>query len=348
MEVLITKEKVLVIQTAFLGDAILTLPMIQKLKEIYPNFSIDVLCIPSTSEIFCNSPFVDEVIIYDKKNRQKSIKELIKLIKNIRRKKYYRIYSPHRSFRTSLIVWLSKSKETFGFDNASLSFFYSHKIFYDKNIHEVARNLQLIGIDTFANNWRIAPIVKINSDIEKKIKEQIPFENKKFAAIAPGSVWATKRYPMEYYEVVVEYLVNQNYFIFFIGGNDDKTLCESLQNKFLQNSISFASKLSVIETITLLKQCSVLICNDSAPTHMGMAAQIPTLTIYCSTMPEFGFYPYNELSKYVSFDDLRCKPCGIHGHKKCPIKTFDCGYLLAPQTIIEKLKLILNTKKISS
>ena len=51
----------------------------------------------------------------------------------------------------------------------------------------------------------------------------------------------------------------------------------------------------------------------------------PVLTIYCSTVPEFGFYPYNKKSSYISFNDLNCKPCGIHGYEKCPIKSFDCG-----------------------
>lgn len=345
MEVLNSNERILVIQTAFLGDAILTLPMIQKLKELYPNYSIDVLCIPTTEEVFRNSPFVNDVIVYDKKYQQKSIKELFLLIKKIRSKNYFKIYSPHRSFRTSIIVLFSGSENTYGFKNASLSFFYKYRIKYDKNVHEVARNLQLIGIDTSNNNWQIYPMLTINRDIEKKIETNIPIKEKNFIAIAPGSLWATKKYPAEYFEVIVNYLVNRNYFVFFIGGKEDQFICENLQEKFNRDSISFANKLNVIETIALLKKCSALICNDSAPTHMGMTAQIPTLTIYCSTIPNFGFYPYNENSKFVSYDNLKCKPCGIHGHKKCPINTFDCGYLLTPQIVIEKLNLLLNSRK---
>ena len=73
-----------------------------------------------------------------------------------------------------------------------------------------------------------------------------------------------------------------------------------------------------------------------------MIADIPTLTIYCSTIPQFGFYPYNKKSDYLSFNELNCKPCGIHGHDKCPINTFDCGYKLMPEMVIEKIAKLLD------
>jgi heptosyltransferase-2 len=72
-----------------------------------------------------------------------------------------------------------------------------------------------------------------------------------------------------------------------------------------------------------------------------MCADIPVLTIYCSTIPQFGFYPYNKKSDYISFDDLICKPCGIHGFSKCPLDTFDCAKLLVPNLVIEKAEKLL-------
>jgi heptosyltransferase-2 len=75
---------------------------------------------------------------------------------------------------------------------------------------------------------------------------------------------------------------------------------------------------------------------------MGMCSDIPVLTLYCSTTSDFGFYPYNAKSSYLSYDDLFCKPCGIHGYDKCPVNTFDCGYLLKPEIVISKIEKMLN------
>ena len=73
-----------------------------------------------------------------------------------------------------------------------------------------------------------------------------------------------------------------------------------------------------------------------------MVNDIKVLTLYCSTVAEFGFYPYNSKSKYLSFDNLKCKPCGIHGFKECPINTFDCGNKLKPEIVIEEAEKLLN------
>lgn len=82
----------------------------------------------------------------------------------------------------------------------------------------------------------------------------------------------------------------------------------------------------------------MLILNDNAPVQLGMCADIPVLTIYCSIVKNLGFYPYNDKSPCISYDDLYCNPCGIHGHDQCPVKTFDCGNKLLLETVISELK----------
>ncbi len=338
LEILV-QEKILIIQTAFLGDSVLILPMIQKLKEKFPASILKVLCIPSTKELFENSPYIDGVIVYDKRGKQKSFWNYLRIIKQINEQKFTRVYSPHRSFRSSLLVLLSGVKNSAAFDIASCSFFYKTKIKYYSAKHEVARNLDLIGYDTSGENWKVLPVVSINSTVEIKINKLIEnLRNKDVVAVAPGSVWSTKIYPQEYFIEAINFLVNQNYYVILIGGVDDEKLCSNMAHKFNTGVESFAGKLSVIESIALLKKCSFLISNDSAPTHLGMIADIPTLTIYCSTVPEFGFYPYNQKSRSISLDGLECKPCGIHGHMECPIKTFDCGKKLLPEVLIASLK----------
>ncbi len=332
------QEKILVIQTAFLGDAVLTLPMIQKLKEKYPSSEIEVLCIPQTKELFEHSKSVSEVISYDKRGVQKSFYNFLRLIILIRQKKYSHIYSPHRSFRSSLIVYLSGANITVGFDNASINFVYNSRVKYIKEKHEAARNLDLIGVNTSNDNWKILPIVEIDSSLESNTESIIKIlTNKKVAAVAPGSVWKTKIYPRESYIEIIKFLIKKNYFVVLLGGKDDELLCSGIEKEFTDSVKSLAGKMSIIESVSMLKKCSILISNDSAPTHLGMIADIPTLTIYCSTIPAFGFSPYNAKSNYVSYDDLSCKPCGIHGKMQCPIQTFDCGYKLLPQTVFSSL-----------
>lgn len=335
--------KVLVIQTAFPGDAILTLPLIQELKKKNPFFSIDVLCIPVTSEIFAASPYVNSVFPFDKKGKQKSFFAFFRYIKELRSNKYKVVFSPHRSIRSAIISLNVGAQETYGFENSALKFAFKHTVKYDVSSHEVKRNLEFVNGDYSNDKWRIIPEVKISEDSKNKVQKFFKDKNiKKFITIAPGSIWETKKYPVEYFRHIIDHFINLRYQIIIIGGNQDKELCEAIHGEDDESIIIAAGEFSFIETIEVLKSSSLLICNDSAPTHLGVCADIPVLTIYCSTIPEFGFYPYNLKSGYISYGELFCKPCGIHGYKSCPLDNFKCGKLLDPKMVIDKAEKLLS------
>ena len=337
-------ERILFIQTAFLGDAILCLPAIQKLKVFNSLSQIDVLCIPETEEVFKSSPFVDEVIVIDKKGKHKSLFKTYSLVKKLKSYKYTKLYSSHRSFRTSMIVLFLEVRESYGFDISDLMHVYKNLIKYDLSKHEVQRNLDLIGFNYDQESWRILPEISTLTETINKINSFLSDNNLSdgFIAISPGSVWNTKKYPLEYFEEVIKYFTNKNITVVLIGGKKDFEVCSRLVAKFISKVYDASAKFTVAESIELLKHAKLLISNDSAPSHMAMCANIKTLTIYCSTVPDFGFYPYNTVSSYISFNDLKCKPCGIHGYQECPIKSFDCGIKLLPEKVIFKAEEMLS------
>jgi heptosyltransferase-2 len=342
----LNSDKILFIQTAFPGDAILALPAIQKLKETNPDSSIDVLCIPETQEIFNASPSISDIIVIDKRGVHKTIVSTYKFIKKVKQNNYSKIYSSHRSLRTALIVFLLKVNESYGFDNSSLMHIYKYLVPYDISKHEVQRNLDLVGFNYDNEAWKFIPEINSDATIRENIKTFLSQNKLKndFIAVAPGSVWNTKIYPIEYYKEIVKDLINKKYRIVLIGGKKDEEICSDLASGFEDNAIVAAGNFTIVESVELLRHSKLLISNDSAPTHMGMSANIKVLTIYCSTAPEFGFYPYNNKSIYISYSDLKCKPCGIHGHDVCPIKSFDCGMKLLPHQIISKVEEMLSDR----
>ncbi|HSD62674.1 MAG TPA: glycosyltransferase family 9 protein [Ignavibacteriaceae bacterium] len=337
-------EKFLVIQTAFIGDSILTLPMLQILKKMNPECNLDVVSIPETAVIFNHSPVVNNVIVFDKRGKHKSGLQIINFAKLIRENNYSRIYAPHRSARTSLIVMLSGVRETYGFNINSMPHIYKYLAEYEKAVHEVERNLKLIQFNTVNENWKILPILNIPDEAKNKVDKFFSeYQGKlNFAAIAPGSVWNTKKYPAEYYEEIIKFLLSIFDIVFFTGGENDKEICAELEKKAGKRVRSVAGSFNLIESVVFLKKMKLLISNDSAAAHLGMCSDIPVLMLYCSTVPDFGFYPYNKNSYFLSYNDLFCKPCGIHGFTKCPLGTFDCGYKLKPEMVISKIKEIIN------
>jgi len=322
-------KKILIIQTAFAGDVILTLPMVQVLKENYPHSEISFLCIPGVANILENNPDISEIIIYDKKKSQKGILKFRKLIKEIRDKKFDLVISPHRSLRSTMIAKYSGAVKTISFDTSSMSSKYTDRIIYKKNVHEIIRNLSLLApLGIIRNEINAPKLFPSEKDIEAvdKILSDFKIEpEEKFIAVAPGSVWFTKAFPDYRFANVLSILNDFHYKVVMIGGSEDSGLCSLIKvlakNKRVYNA---AGKLSYLQSAELIRRAKVLLTNDSAPMHLANAVGTNVTAIFGATIPGFGFYPIGKEDTIFETMGLKCRPCGIHGGNRCPIKTFDC------------------------
>ncbi len=322
-------KNILIIQTAFAGDVILTLPVLQVLKEKYPESKISFLCIPDVASLFDNNPFLDELILYDKRYSQKGINGFLKLLNYIKSKKFDLIISPHRSFRSTMLSHLSKVPNTISFDTSAFASKYKTRVVYNKNVHEIVRNLSLLAPIGIFKNEIIPPKlfpsekdIKIVSAILSAFKIE---KDDKFITIAPGSVWFTKTFPETKFIKLLTILNDFSVKIVLVGGDDDFGLCAKI--KVLSKNFKVfnaAGKLTLLQSAELIRHSKVLVTNDSAPLHLANAVGTRVLAIFGATIPEFGFYPYGENDFVFQIKDLKCRPCSIHGGNKCPIKTLDC------------------------
>ncbi len=334
-------NRYLIIQTAFLGDTLLTLPMVQSLAKLHPHSLIDIVTLPANMEVFKLSPHINEVIPYDKRGAEKGILGVLKLARKITRAGYSKVFVPHRSARSSMLAYFSRVP-SISFDKSALSFLYDELVEYDGATHEVERNLRLLTNNT--EQWRDEPLLTFDA-IDKSKIDDIIGESKQVIAIAQGSVWETKKYPLNNYIRVADALIERGFTIAIIGSKSEIQDTNTILKKLPEESvIDVAGRLSISESVYFLSRCTALISNDSAPTHMGVMAGIPVLTIYCSTIPEFGFFPYNRGSKFLSFNGLECKPCGIHGRKECPLGTFECAVKIEPSEVLAEVLSMVNKK----
>ncbi len=337
-------KKVLILQTAFLGDVILTLPLVQVLKKDFPGSEIDFLCIPGTSGLLGNNPYINEVIEYDKKNS--GMKGLLDLMKKLRGKKYDLIISPHRSFRSALISFFSSAGKTISFDRSSAGFLYDINVPYADNVHEIQRNLKLLTALGVAGNGIIKPELFPGIN-EKERVDELLMQNeitgeKKIIAIAPGSVWFTKRFPEEKFAILCDLLRQLDHKIVLIGGEADtgisKRILSMSDNK---NIIDLTDRVSILESAEVIRRSALLITNDSAPLHIANSFGTAVIAIFGATVPSFGFYPYGKNDIVIETPGLSCRPCSIHGGNKCPIGTFECMLKIKEERIYESVRKIL-------
>ncbi|MBN1633017.1 MAG: glycosyltransferase family 9 protein [Ignavibacteria bacterium] len=335
------KTKILIIQTAFIGDVILTLPVVQVLKK-QMECELDFLCIPKTADLLKNNRYVDNIIIYDKRARDRGIKKLLRLSNRIRFKKYDIIISPHRSARSTFIAYRGKSEMSISYDISTFSFLYNKTVKYIKNIHEIRRNLKLlVPLGIYEDSIIKPEIFCSESDgkvVSLLLKKYIISEGDRFVTFSPGTVWMTKRYPPDKFIRLLDLLTDKNFKVILIGGKEDIEICRFIKEKTInQDVFNSAGKLTLTQSAELLRRSSLLVTNDSSPLHLANSVGTKVIAIYGATIPEFGFYPYGKNDKIFQVNGLKCRPCSIHGLNKCPVKTLDCLERIREEEIAEEI-----------
>ena len=335
-------KRILVFQTAFLGDVILTLPMIQVLHAHFPDASIDVVTTPKAAEFLSNHPAVREIIKYDKRKTQKGFRGMMAMAIFLRRRSYDLAVVPHRSFRSSVIVAASGIPVRIGFSTAAGKFFYNRIGTYNASQHEVERNLELLKPLNITSDRKVLPTLHPSQEdihfADKFLFEREILRQNFMIAIAPGSVWNTKRWLPERYAELASLLAHDGYEVLIIGGPEDaelgKMIIDMTKHKQVYNA---TGKLSLLQSAEVIRRCKALVTNDSAPLHIGVAMRTPVVAIFGATVPEFGFAPYGEHDDVVETKNLPCRPCAIHGGNTCPIGTFVCMKNIETRVVYERV-----------
>ena len=333
--------KVLVIQTAFSGDVILTLPLIQSLARDEAIARVDVLCIPGTSHLLINHPDISEIISYDKRN-DPSLKGLFQLQRNLRRNQYDIVISPHRSFRSAVLSYKTKANIRISFDRSAGGVLYTHRQMYGDGWHEIARNLSLLSplnISPSSTTPRLYPGEKDYDNSGKILwREGITHE---FVCLSPGSVWSTKRWTVEGYADLAMRILEDGYQVVLLGGNLDEEVCTRVCSMAGGKPANLAGKVSWLETAVIIKRARAIVSNDSAPVHVASAMGTPVVDIYGPTSPVFGFTPWQTRYRIVRLEGLPCAPCAIHGGRVCPIRSHDCMKRLPAEHVYANLVRLL-------
>ncbi len=318
-------KKILIIQTASIGDVILVTPLLEKLHAFYPEARLDILIKRGNESLFEGHPFLHKVYIWDKKQRK--YRNWYSILAQVQNEKYDLLVNVQRFFSMSLFAVFSKARQTVGFSKSPLSLFFTkrfpHHIGKRKGVfmHEVERNLSLIQYltDSSSLSPRLYPTVAQYAKVSH-------LKTRQYICIAPASLWFTKQFPKEKWIEWVNRL-DSDLYVYYLGGNADIALCnEIIEQTRVRNSLNLSGKLSLLESAALMRDAVMNFVNDSSPMHLASSVNAKTTAIFCSTVPEFGFGPLSDESIIVQINEnLKCRPCGLHGYKQCPQKHFKCA-----------------------
>lgn len=316
-------KRVLVIQTAFLGDVILASPIWENLHQQFPEAQIDVVVKKGNETLLAEHPFLNQVYTFDK--RQK-LKNLWNLGKQLRQQRYELVINLQRFASSGVLTMLAKGKESRGFEKNPLSLFFSKRYQHELKggWHEVDRNLQLIA-DLLTQPKKRPQLYPTLSDMERISS----FQTQTYYCLAPTSVWFTKQAPKKIWLELIEKLTSTEVKIYLLGAPADHAYLEEIRQAVPKLEVqNLAGQLTLLQSAALMSGAQRNFVNDSGPLHLASATNAPVSVFFCSTVPAFGFGPLSDDSKIIEVSNLACRPCGLHGHKSCPKGHFQCGEAL--------------------
>jgi heptosyltransferase-2 len=330
---------VLVIQTAFIGDAILGLVVPQALKQLYPDAEVHYLVRKGVESLTAHHPQLAHTWTWDK--TQGKYRNLRNLLARVRQHRFGAVVTLQRFAATGLLCGFSGAPLRVGFAKNPISFRFTHRLPHhlgqkgDPNYpHETDRNLSLLqpfGMGHPPAAWRV-PRLHPGPQALARVQAMLPAGL--FVTFAPASVWATKRWPAEQW-VKLGRLITPNMPVVLVGGPADASLCQHIADSLPPGSaINLAGKLSLMESAVAIGRSARLFSNDSSPLHLASAMGTPTTALFLSTLREYGFGPLAPGSRVAqSPEPLPCRPCGLHGHKACPQHHFTCAWGLEPEVV---------------
>jgi heptosyltransferase II len=333
----------LVIQTSFLGDVILTTPLIAELATRGP---VDVLVTPGGAAALTNNPDIRSVIRYDKRGTYGAAVGMWQTIKEMRsRRPYEAAYLAQGSFRSGLIAMTTGAKQRIGFASSTGRLLYTKQVAYRPDRHHAERLWSLAMSDCADPPTRdqirprLYPSDEERHRVDSLLRQSGSIEGP-FVALAPGSAWGTKRWP--YYVELARRLAD-DFRIAIIGSNADLAMAEQITKVLPAGAvINGVGTLPLLASAELIGRAQAIVTNDSAPQHLASAMGTPTLTIFGPTVPEFGFGPLAERNTVAGNNHLNCRPCDRHGPQRCPLGHWRCMRELTPDYVSSLLMEVLN------
>ncbi|HEV8263756.1 MAG TPA: glycosyltransferase family 9 protein [Gemmatimonadales bacterium] len=330
----------LVVQTAFLGDVILTTPLLAAVAARHG--PVDVVTTPAAAPLLETHPAVRRVIPYDKKGKDRGLGALLRLARRLRAERYEIAYLPHRSLRTAALAWAARIPRRVGFRGPWAALYTEtrrrlpgprialgiHSATQDVGepvtalhaplgTHESARLLVLADHTGPPPRPSLHP-TKADEAAVMAVLEEGGIEGD-FVALAPGSIWGSKRWP--YYGDLARWLSRRTSVV-VVGGPEDVPLGEEIERAVGgdgQQVVNACGKLTLRQSAALIGLATLLVTNDSAPLHLASAMGTRVLAIFGPTIAEFGFGPVGEQDIVMGVRGLWCRPCHRHGPPACPL-----------------------------
>ncbi|MEW5758592.1 MAG: lipopolysaccharide heptosyltransferase II [Candidatus Omnitrophota bacterium] len=311
-------NKILIVGVNWLGDSLFLLPFIKTLKENYPKSYLAIMIVPRVREIYQNNPYVDEIIVYDERGKDKSFLGKLRIINHLKKKSFDAAFILKPSLTRTFICWFAKIKERIGFSNNKNNLLLTKKIKpILTNAHRIDQNLKILeelGLCIKDRIYQFQTNSKDDDTMKRILLENGINNNEDFILINAGGNWENKRWDYKKFAELSDRIIDElKLKVVISGALKDKQLVSNIQNLTKNKIISICGKTNISELASLMKMAKIVVSSDSGPMHLAASIGVKVIALFGPTSPLItGPYP---LGKHIILQqNVGCKtPCYVGG-----------------------------------
>lgn len=334
-------KRILIFNVNWLGDVIFSTAVIRNVRRNFPDSFIASVVPSRCYHILKDNPNLDEIIIFDERDRHKSLIEKIRFIKLLKRKKFDVVYLLHRSMTRALICFLAGIPERVGHTSKKRGFLLTKKIKPpDENkMHRLDYYLDVIEKAGLRIEDRYTEFFVRDEDLKfaEEFLRKNNLQRQFVVALNAGGNWLPKRWPKENWALLADKLIEElDVRIVFTGGPLDTKLVKEIEGLMRNKPVSACGLFNLKQMGAFLKKVDVFVTADSGPLHIANAVGAKKIiTIFGPTDP-LVTAPYPLKNIILLQKDVGCEiPC----YKvECPHSR--CMKAVTPEEVFEQIMMV--------
>jgi heptosyltransferase-2 len=308
-------DKILIVAPNWIGDAILSLPVIEASGRLWPNSEITVMARTGIAEIFAARGPTLGVLEYQRGDGIQRLAQLLKLGRGLRRHHFSLALLLPNSLSSALVVWLAGIPARVGYATDGRGWLLTHPLKSrrrQRGLHQAdyyTHLLHSLGATRIIRTPRLHLSSQITNRSRELLSELGVDRSELLVGVHPGASYGeAKRWFPERFAAVLERLGKPGRRFILLGGPGEEPLAEEISLKMRHPSINLVGRTTVVEAMGLISQCNLFLSNDSGLMHVAAALGIPQVALFGSTDPQ-KTAPLNERAVVIHPKEIDCSPC---------------------------------------
>lgn len=284
--------KILIVEVNWLGDVLFSTAAIRALRGKFPESYISCLVVPGVREVVEGNPYIDEIIINDEAGVHRGLWGRLKLINELRGRKFDLAVFFHRSFSRAAVVYLAGVTQRIGYDTWKRHFLLTQPLAMAKkdSLHRVDHYLRIVeplGCDISRRRYDFF-VSQSDIDFARRFLRDEGINDKDFlVCLNPGGNWPPKRWPKESFSLLADRLIREYKFkIIFSGSQNDCRLVNEIIGNMREKAIIAAGKATLKQSAALFQRMNLVISADSGPLHIAASMGVEVIALFGPTSKE--------------------------------------------------------------